>query len=159
MTAIIDREPLRSTWRPAALFQTAICRALGSRLRAGGYGDSEGFRFFARSRRAAQYFRMRSDIARRFVGVSRCPLSARLGTGVFGFASRITLVGLDDVSGGVVVDGVVASILAAVHWRGVAAAISMPNISERSALASTLTPAGRLPFFERPDPAFAIKSR
>jgi hypothetical protein len=39
---------------------------------AGGYNDSEAFRFFSRSLRAAQYLRMRSDIARRFAAVSRC---------------------------------------------------------------------------------------
>jgi len=54
---------------------------------------------------------MRSDIARRFAGVSRCVPSARLGAGSFGFAGRITLVGLDDVSKCAAVDGFVASVL------------------------------------------------
>src|SRR5436190_6954378 len=126
-------------------------------LKAGGYGDSEGFRFFARSLLAAQSLRMRSDIARRFAGLSLC-VAWGLGTGSFGFAGRITLVGLDDASECAVVDGIGASVLAAARWRGVAGAISMPNTSERSSLTSIFTPAGRLPFFERSDPAFAIKS-
>src|SRR3972149_11851294 len=127
-------------------------------IRAGVYGDSEAFRFFDRSLLAAQYLRMRSDIARRFAGVSRCVPSARLGAGSLGFAGRITLVGLDDVSECAVVDGVVASVLAAARLRSVAGAISMPNISERSSLASTFAPAGPFRFFERSDPAFASKS-
>src|SRR5829696_6015523 len=127
-------------------------------LRASGQGDAEGFPFLARSLLAAQYLRMRSDIARRFAGVSRCVPSARLGTGSFGFAGRIALGGLDDVSGCVVVDGVVASMLTAPRLPGVAGAISMPNISERSSLASTFALDGPLRVFERPEPALAIKS-
>ena len=122
------------------------------------YRDSVGFPFVARLLLAAQYLRMRSDIARRFAGVSRCVPWARLGAGSFGFADWITLVGLDDVSRCAAVDGLVASALTGARLGGVAGAMSMPNISERSSLASTFTPAGRLPFFERSDPAFAIKS-
>ena len=101
---------------------------------------------------------MRSDIARRFAGVSRCLPSRRLGAGAFGFAGRLTFVGLDDVSRCAAVDGFVASVRAAARFGGVSGAISMPNISERSSLASTFAPAGRLPFFARSAPAFAVKS-
>src|SRR6266542_843745 len=113
--------------RRISVFQTAICdasrfKAQSRRLRRFG-----SLPFFARSLLAAQYFRMRSDIARRFAGVSRCVASARLGTGSFSFAGRITLVGRDDVSECVVVDGVVVSMLAGARLRGVAGASSMPN--------------------------------
>ena len=127
-------------------------------LRASGQGDAEGFPFLAGSLLAAQYLRMRSDIARRFAGVSRCVPSARLGAGSFGFAGWIPLVGLDDVPECVVVDGVVASMLAAARLGDVAGAISMPNISARSSLSSTFALDGPLRFFERPEPALAIKS-
>ena len=123
-------------------------------LRAGGYRDSEGFPL---SLFAAQYLRMRSDIARRFAGVSRCVPSARLDAGSFGFAGRITLFGLDDVSERAAGDGFGATVLTAARV-GSTGAISMPNISERSSLASTFTAVGPLRFFERSEPAFAIKS-
>src|SRR3989304_107545 len=127
-------------------------------LRAGGYDDSEGFRFFTRSLLAAQYLRMRSDIARRFAGVSRCFPSRRLDVGSLSFAGLLTFVCLDDAFEPAAVDGFVATVLTAARFGGVAGAISMPNISERSSLASTFTPAGPLRFFERSEPAFAIKS-
>ena len=125
--------------------------------RLAGYDDSGAFCFFTWTLRAAQYLRMRSDIARRFAGVSRCVLSRRLSAGSFGFAGRVTLVGRDDASELAEVDRFVATVLAAARF-GFAGAISMPNISERSSLTSTFAPAGRLPFFERSAPAFAIKS-
>ena len=129
--------------------------AAGSRLRSGGYGDLEAFCFFIRSLLAAQYARMRSDIARRFAGVSRCFRSRRLGAGSSRFAAGVTLVCLDEGSEWADVDPFVANPLAGV---GIGGAISMPNISERSSLASTFTPAGPLGFLERLEPAFAIKS-
>ena len=41
------------------------------------YDDWEAFCFLTMSLLAAQYLRMRSDIARRFAGVSRCVFSRR----------------------------------------------------------------------------------
>src|SRR5438552_10280181 len=123
-----------------------------------GYDDLEAFCFFTKSLLVAQYLRMRSDIARRFAGVSRCVLSRRWGAGSFGFAGRITPAALDDASALPDLDRFVATSPAAARAGVVAGAISMPNISERSSLASTFAPTGRLPVFERSDPALAIKS-
>src|ERR1700681_1790646 len=102
---------------------------------------------------------MRSDIARRFAGVSRCLPSRRLGAGSFDFAGPVTLVCLDDASSVAELTRVVATPLSAACFGGVAGAISMPNISERLLLTRTLAPAGSLRVFERLDPALAIKSR
>ena len=52
---------------------------------------------------------MRSDIARRFAGVSRRFLACRSSAGSFGFDDPLTRVRVDDVSDCTVVDGVVAS--------------------------------------------------
>ena len=101
---------------------------------------------------------MRSDIARRFAGVSRCLFSRRLSAGSFGFAGRITPARLDDPSALAEVDRFDATSPDAARFGGIVGAISMPNISERLSLASTFAPAGPLPFVERSDPAFAIKS-
>jgi len=81
---------------------------------------------------------MRSEMARRFAGVSSRFLGLPLGAGFL----RAFVVG----------------VLAAVCVDDVLGAISMPNISERSSLASTFEPAGVLRVFDRSDPAFAIKS-
>src|SRR5215203_5888263 len=129
------------------------CASSGGRL-----GGSRSFCFFTKSLLAAQYLRMRSDIARRFAGVSRCVLSRRLGVGSFGFAHRIKPAALDDASALSDIDRFVATSPAAARAGIVAGAISMPNISERSSLASTFAPTGRLPFFERSEPALAIQS-
>ena len=101
--------------------------------------------------------RMRSDIARRFAGVSRCFPSRRLGVGSLSFAGLLTFVCPDDAFELAAADGFVATVLTAAHFGGLAGAISMPNISERSSLASTFTPAG-LCFFARSEPVFVIKS-
>ena len=127
------------------------------RGRAGGYDDLEASCFFTRSLRAARYLRMRSDIARRFAGVSRCVPSRRFGAGSFGFAGRTNLVVLDEGSELTNVDRFVATPLTAARL-GDDGAISMPNISERSSLASTFAAAGPLRFFERSDPALTIRS-
>src|SRR5215204_1161315 len=98
-------------------------------LRASGQGDAEGFPFLAGSLLAAQYLRTRSDIARRFAGVSRCVLSRRLGAGAFGFAGRVEPAALDDASALPERDRFVATSPAAARAGIVAGAISMPNIS------------------------------
>jgi hypothetical protein len=81
-----------------------------------------------------------------------------LDVGSLRFAGLLTFVCLDDACELATVDGFVATVLTAARFGVVAGAISMPNISERSSLASTFAPAGLLPFFERPDPALAIKA-
>ncbi len=63
---------------------------------------------------------MRSDIALRFAAVSRRVPTARLGAGSLGLGGRITFVDLDDVSECAMVEDVVASVLTAARWRGVA---------------------------------------
>ena len=63
-----------------------------------GYDDLEAFCFFIRPLLAAQYLRMRSDIARRFAGVSRSVLSRRLSAGSFSFTGRVIPACLDDPS-------------------------------------------------------------
>jgi hypothetical protein len=120
------------------------------------YGDSEAFRFFLEALRAAQYSFMRADTACRLASVSR--FRARLGAEGFGFAGLVNFVCLDDASGPAAAAGFVASVPAAARFRGVAGAISMPNISERSSRASTFALAGPSRGFERSDPALAIKS-
>jgi hypothetical protein len=80
-----------------------------------------------------------------------------LGAGSFKFASRVTPAGVGDVFALTGVARFDATRPDAARFDGVAGAISMPNIFERSSLASTFALAGRLRFFERTDPAFAIK--
>ena len=99
---------------------------------------------------------MRADTACRLASVSR--FRARLGAEGFGFAGLVNFVCLDDAFGPAAADGFVASVPAAARFRGIAGAISMPNISDKSPLASTFVAAGPLRFFERSDPAFTIKS-
>ena len=64
---------------------------------AGGYDDSDAFRFFLfTALRAAQYFRMRSAIVRRCAGVRfRCQ-GRRSGAGIRAFVGWISFTGLDD---------------------------------------------------------------
>ena len=73
---------------------------------------------------------MRSDIARRFAGVSRRLPSRRLGAGSVGFAGLLTFVCPDDVFALAAVDGFVATVMTAARFGGVAGAISMPNICD-----------------------------
>jgi hypothetical protein len=110
--------------------------------------------------RSAQYVRMRAAIASRFFGVSRWPLLPGLFAGaVFvDFAGGVGSFRLEDPAAVAAGDGGRETALAAGRFAGVAGAISMPNISDRSSLASTFVPAGRLPFVENPDPAVAINS-
>jgi len=79
------------------------------------------------------------------------------GAGSFRFAGRPTLVGPGEGAELADVDRFVETPLTAARLAG-GGAISMPNISERSSLASTFAPDGPLRFFEKPEPAFAIKS-
>ena len=122
------------------------------------HGGSDVFRLLDSARRSAQDKRMRSAIALRFFGVSCCrPALLFLAGAVFveDFAGRVCPICSDDAARVAAVDGFLADVRAA---AGVAGAISMPNISDRSSLASTLVPAGRLFFAEKSDPAVAIKS-
>jgi hypothetical protein len=106
--------------------------------------------------RSAQYARMRAAIASRFFGVSRWPLLP--GAVFVDFAGGVGSFRLEDPAAVAAGDGVRGTALAAGRFTGGAGAISMPNISDRSSLASTFVPAGRLPFVENPDPAVAINS-
>ena len=114
---------------------------------------------FSFCRRAAQYSRMRVDIACRFAGVSRCFPMRRSGADTFGVAGADIFIGPDEA-----LDRAAAGRFAATGppaaraAGGVAGAISIPNIAERSSLASALALVKRLGFFDRSDPAFAIKS-
>ena len=103
--------------------------------------------------------RMRSAIACRFFSVSRRPPPPGFFEGVvfFGFAGGVRPFCLNDTATVTAGDGSRGTALAG-RFGGVSGAISMPNISERSSLASTFAPAGRLPFFARSAPAFAVKS-
>ena len=114
------------------------------------------FRFFLEALRAALYSFMRADAACRLASDSGF-LAPRLTGGVVSFAGLVTLVCLDDAFTPEAVDGLVATVPAAAR-SDVAGAISMPNISERSSPASTLALGGPLRFFERSEPAFAIRS-
>src|SRR5437762_2020845 len=102
---------------------------------------------------------MRSDIARRFAGVSRCLPSRLLGADSFDFAGGVTLVCLDDAFDLAEVNRFVATPLAAASFGDGADAISMPNISERSPLTRTFARAGPFRLLESSDPALAINSR
>ncbi len=75
---------------------------------------------------------MRSDIARRFAGVSLCLFSRRLRAGSFGFAGRVTPTCLGDPSALADVDRFDATSPDAARFGDIVGAISMPNISERS---------------------------
>ena len=77
---------------------------------------------------------MRSDIARRFAGVSRCVPARRFGAGALRLIGAITLVSLANASDVVATDGFLSIVLSAAGGG----AISMPNISDRLSLASTL---------------------
>lgn len=100
---------------------------------------------------------MRTDTAFRFAGVNGV-VARRLGAEGFRFADLFAPVCLNDVFALAAVDGFVATVLTAARFGGVAGAISMPNISERSSLASTFALARPVRFCERPDPAFVSKS-
>ena len=100
---------------------------------------------------------MRADTAFRFVSVNAF-LARPLATAGFGFAGLANLVCLDDASAPTALDNFLVIALDAPRFGGVVEAISMPNISERSQLASTFALAGPLRVFERSDPALAIKS-
>ena len=121
------------------------------------HGDSDVFRLLESALRSAQYVRMRSAIACRFFSVSRRPSPALVGVLFVSFAGGVCPFCLDDTATIAAGNGSRGTALAG-RFAGVAGTISMPNISERSSLASTFAPAGRLPFFERSDPASAIKS-
>ena len=122
------------------------------------YDDSESFVFFLKALRAAQYFFMRADTARRFADdINRFP-SRSAAAGFLGVAGVVEVVRLDDAFELAGVDGIGVIVLAAARFGPGVGAISMPNIPERSWLASTFAPTGRFRVFERSDPAFAIKS-
>jgi hypothetical protein len=118
--------------------------------------DSDAFRVLA-VLRSAQYARMRAAIASRFFAVTRRALLPGLlaGTVFVDFAGGVGSFRLEDPAAVAAGDGVRGTALAP---AGVDGAISMPNISDRSSLASTFVPAGRLPSVENPDPAVAINS-
>src|SRR6266516_1153007 len=80
------------------------------------------------------------------------------GHGLFEIHRRLNLASLEDASSLAAADGFVATVLTATRFGGAADAISMPNISERSSLASTFAAAGAFRFCARSEPAFAIKS-
>ena len=121
------------------------------------YDDSDSFAFFLRALRAAQYFFIRADTARRFAGVMNDFPARGVSAGFLGFAAVVDVVCLDDSFVFVGLDAFDLIVPAAARL-GCGGAISMPNISERSSLASTLAPAGSLRVLERSEPAFAIKS-
>ena len=122
------------------------------------YDDSEAFCFFVKALRAAQYFFMRADTARRFAGVMNGFPARSVGAGLLGFADVVEVVRLDDSFEIARVGGCGVILLAAARFGCGAGAISMPNIPERSWPSSTLAAAGPFRVFERSDPAFAIKS-
>lgn len=101
---------------------------------------------------------MRSEAVRCFAGVRRSFFALRLGAGFLRFAGLGNVIRLDGSSDFAPVDGFVMILLARARVGRAVGAISMPNIPERSSLASTFAPAGPLRVFEIPDPAFAIKS-
>jgi hypothetical protein len=123
------------------------------------HGDSDAFRVLA-ILRSAQYARMRAAMASRLFGVSRALLLPRslVGAVFVDFAGGVGSFRLEDLPAVAAGDGVCGTGLAAGFGAGVAGAISMPNISDRSSLASTFGPAGRLPFVDNPEPADAISS-
>lgn len=122
------------------------------------HSDSEVFRLLASALRSAQYLRMRCAIARRFFGVRRRPSSPGFLVGAIfvDFAEGVDFFRLDDLATVAAGDGFRETALAA--GRFVGGAISMPNISERSELASTFAPAGAFRCRARSEPALAIKS-
>ena len=102
---------------------------------------------------------MRADTARRFAGVMNRFAALSLAAAFLGVAGVAEVVRPDDSFEFAGADGFGVILVAARArfgcWVG---AISMPNIAERSWLASTFAPAGPFRLFERSDPAFAIKS-
>jgi hypothetical protein len=68
-----------------------------------------------------------------------------VGAGFLSFTGVVNVVRLDDASELAAVDGFVVILLVAARFGCVVGAISMPNIPERSSLASTFPPAGPLP--------------
>ena len=126
--------------------------------RAGDYDDSDAFCFFLNALRAAQYFFMRADTDRRFASVMNSFPARRLRPGFLSFSGLGDVVCLGGFSEFAGIDGFVVILLAAARFGRAVGAISIPNISERSSLSSTLAPAGPLRVFEMSDPAFAIKS-
>ena len=117
-----------------------------------------GFQVSRRALLLAQNSRIRSDSARRFAGVSRFVPSCRLDAGALSFGDPLTLIGFDDAFAFPAVADFAATVFAAARLRGVAEAISIPNISDRSSLTSTFVLSGPVGFFlERLDPAFAIR--
>ena len=115
-------------------------------------------RFFINARRAAQYFFMRADTARRCAAVMNGFRGRRLGAGFLGVAGLGDGVRPDGSSVFVAVDRSLVILPAAARFGRSVGAISMPKIAERSSPASTFAPADPLRVFERSDPAFAIKS-
>ena len=101
---------------------------------------------------------MRADIACRVAGVSRCFPMRRSDADIFGVAGVDIFVGPDEALDGAAAGRFAATVPRAARAGGVAGAISIPNIAERSSLASALALVKLLGFFDRPDPAFAIKS-
>ena len=77
------------------------------------YDDSESFVFFLKALRAAQYFFMRADTARRFAGVMNGFPARSLGAGFLGFAGLGEVVRLDGSSEFAAVDGFVVILPAA----------------------------------------------
>ena len=101
---------------------------------------------------------MRADIACRFAGVSRCFAMRRSGADTFGVAGVDIFVGPDEAFDRAAAGRLPATVPPAARAGGVAGAISIPNIAERSSRTSALPLVKPLGFFDRSDPAFAIKS-
>jgi hypothetical protein len=101
---------------------------------------------------------MRSEIARRFAGVNRFVPPRRLDAGSLSFRAPPTFIGFDNAVAFPADANFAATVLSAARLRGVAEAISIPNISDRSSLTSTFVLSRPVGFFlERLDPAFAIR--
>src|SRR5437762_5201664 len=94
---------------------------------------------FSFCRRAAQYSRMRADIACRF---------ARSGADTLGVAGVDIFIGPDEAFDRAAAGRFAATGPPAARAGGVAGAISIPNIAERSSLASALALVKRLGFFD-----------
>jgi hypothetical protein len=104
---------------------------------------------------AAQYAFIRAETVFRCARVhDRVP---RRGTGD-GFAGSGGLVGAARLTTFFAFDGLCALFGKAARGRSAAGPNSMPNIPDRSSVASTFPLAGPLRAFERSDPALAIKS-
>ena len=101
---------------------------------------------------------MRVDIACRFAAVSRCFPMRRSGADAFGVAGVDIFVGSANAADRAAAGRFAATVPPAARAASVAGAMSIPNIAERSSLASALALVKSLGFFDRSDPAFAIKS-